>query len=423
MDLTSFDSTIGPFVVGTFLALFLQGITLYNGVIFSVNASKQKEPWYYRVVVAVVMVIDLMHSAFTINTVYFWCVTHYNDPAIIALSPWSFTAEPVLTSIMAAIVHLFYAHRVFTLAQDDWSRVPLFGVIAILTLLQLSFGIAVGVKILQFDREFVRFTSWIWGACIWLGAAASADLIICVSYLWYLNRTSSAMAGPFERSSKAVIKVAFVILTTNGLGALCAILATVLFAVFQHANWHAMLQLTLAKFLALSLLIALNARTLLADLLGVDPGIFQSSAKRTMPAGGASSGSGVFRSKLGHASSLFRSGPYGSAAEAGGFDGPPPKSPGPSAVFSPTAMVRGADGQVFPVKASLGRAEKDLSDSDDDDIEKEAELTYARRESFPMQSVAFEDQIEQNSAHSSDSDIGTPDHSPPCDTHPYAQAR
>lgn len=56
------------------------------------------------------------------QTVYFWCVTHYNDPAIIALSPWvslepilpevpwadpvnpqSFTAEPVLTSIMAAV--------------------------------------------------------------------------------------------------------------------------------------------------------------------------------------------------------------------------------------------------------------------------------------------------------------------------------
>lgn len=62
-------------------------------------------------------------------------------------------------------------------------------------------------------------------------------------------------------------------------------LATVLFDVFTSANWHVIVQLTLLKLLALSLLIALNARTLLADLLGVDPGIFRSSAatRKTKP--------------------------------------------------------------------------------------------------------------------------------------------
>lgn len=57
------------------------------------------------------------------QTIYFWCVTHYADPQIIAYSPWvshdcvdgsfelsadpsltqSFTAEPILTGFMAAV--------------------------------------------------------------------------------------------------------------------------------------------------------------------------------------------------------------------------------------------------------------------------------------------------------------------------------
>lgn len=43
--------------------------------------------------------------------------------------------------------------------------------------------------------------------------------------MYYLNRTSKVMAGPFERSSQAVIKVASIVLATNGLSALCAIVS------------------------------------------------------------------------------------------------------------------------------------------------------------------------------------------------------
>ncbi|KWU44529.1 hypothetical protein RHOSPDRAFT_33857 [Rhodotorula sp. JG-1b] len=356
-----FDSTIGPFVVGTFLALFLQGITLYNGVIFWLNAQKQKEPWFYRLFVAVVLIIDLLSSAFCIHTIYFWCVKNFMRPAIVAHAPWSFAVEPALTGLMAAVVHIFYAHRVVVLATDDRSSRPLFVLITVLTLIQLSFGVAVSVKIFHFDREFRRFNGWFWGACVWLGAASANDILICASYMYFLNRTSKVMAGPFERSSQAVIKVASIVLATNGLSALCAILATVLFGVFHRANWHIIVQLALAKLLALSLLIALNARTLLADLLGVDPCIFQScgATKRCQglspprnPGGGSPSSKGQQQTTWSRAN-----GPYGHAAERGGFDMlRPPKSPGPSIVFSPDNFMvdHGADGDVYPCSAPSG---------------------------------------------------------------------
>ncbi|GAA5964512.1 hypothetical protein JCM8115_003904 [Rhodotorula mucilaginosa] len=398
-----FDSTIGPFVTGAFLALFLQGITLYNGVIFWLNAQKQKEPWLYRLFVAVVLVIDLLSSAFCIRTIYFWCVKNFMRPAVVAHAPWSFAVEPALTGLMAAVVHIFYAHRVVVLAADDGSSRPLSVLITVLTLVQLSFGVAVSVKIFHFDREFARFNGWFWGACVWLGAASANDILICASYMYYLNRTSKVMAGPFERSSQAVIKVASIVLATNGLSALCAILATILFGVFHRANWHIIVQLTLAKLLALSLLIALNARTLLADLLGVDPCIFQScgATKRCqglspLPGGAGPSSKGQQQTTWSRAN-----GPYGHAAERGGFDMlRPPKSPGPSIVFSPDNMVvHGANGDVYPCSASAGNNHIAARVSSNRNLR--ADLRFpSRRASYP-ESIEFEDEVEgDGGAHS-----------------------
>ncbi|GAA5875044.1 hypothetical protein JCM3774_003413 [Rhodotorula dairenensis] len=365
-----FDSSIGSFVIGAFLALFLQGITLYNGMIFWLNAQKQKEPWFYRVAVAMVMLIDLASSAFNIHTVYDWCVINFMKPSAVASLPWTSTIEPALTGVMAAIVHVFYAHRVVVLAAGDRCSRPLFVVIAVLTLVQLAFSISVSIRILRADCKIAHFGRWTWATGIWLGAASLNDVIICGSYLFYLNRTSKVMAGPFERSSRAVIKVASIVLATNGLSAICAIVATVLFDVFTSANWHVIVQLTLLKLLALSLLIALNARTLLADLLGVDPGIFQSSAVRThkkskpAPAELAVAMSG-YKKQTGGLGSLTWA-MHGSRTDLAVQ--PEPLGPvahssyRPSkALASPAAnrtsteepvFVRGADGEVYPFRTA-----------------------------------------------------------------------
>ncbi|GAA5868399.1 hypothetical protein JCM8547_002180 [Rhodosporidiobolus lusitaniae] len=264
-----FDDTIGPFLIGTLLALFLQGITMYQSVLFWVSCRKSREPWSYMAMVAIIDVLDILHSIFAVNTVYTWCVDNFGNPSIIALSPWSFTAEPVMTGITATIVHLFYAHRIILVSEGHpLGRIAALAICA-LTVVQLGFGGAVTGKILAFDRQFVRFASWLWGACVWLGTAAFVDVIIVVAYGHFLNVISANMATPFERSTKTVVKVATIVLLTNGLSASVAIIATVVFGVFSKANWHAIPQLCLAKLLTLSLLVCLNARTLLADMLDV----------------------------------------------------------------------------------------------------------------------------------------------------------
>ncbi|TNY21330.1 hypothetical protein DMC30DRAFT_446288 [Rhodotorula diobovata] len=386
-ELMTFDDTLGPFLIGTLLTLFLQGATLYQGksgssssgllelrsappaeIVFFANCHKTREPWGYIVLVAGVAVCDVLHSAFAINTIWLWIVGNFGNPAILALSPWSFTAEPVMTGLMALVVHLFYAHRVWLVSEKSTAGTLVTGSIATLTVVQFAFSAAVTGKIVAYDRQFLRFVDWLWGACVWLGLAAAVDLIICFGYFHWLGVVSKQMAGPFERSTKSVVKVGIIILATNGLSAAAAVTATVLFGVLQKTNYHAIAQLCLSKLLALSLLVALNARNLLADLLGVEAGYFTSFGTRSVAVKAQQRhGAGA----AGQVSSV-PDGVYGRAAAQGGFDGGlghskslrSPGGPGSRVDLS----VEGVGGLVYPISMPGSGADSPSPSS----LEKEA---------------------------------------------------
>ncbi|BGP34744.1 hypothetical protein JCM10296v2_006566 [Rhodotorula toruloides] len=408
--LPTFDSTLGPFVIGTMLAFFLQGFTLFESMIFFLNCRKSREPWWYIVTVVVVLLIDLLHSAFAFNTIWLWAIENYGNPSILALSPWSFTAEPVLTGTQALIVHVFYALRIYGVSDAKPGGRLIAVVVTALSMFQFGFASAVTSKIVEYDREFVRFAGWLWGACVWLGSAATVDIVISIAYFHYINQVSNSMAGPFERSSKTVIKVAVIILMTNGLSASAAVIATVLFGSFRHANWHAIAQLCLAKLLALSLLIALNARTLLADMLGVDAGTFYSiGARPTKKApimyNGVHVGSGS-----------QPDGVYGRAAGAS-FDalGKTLRSPGPNSSYNHGGIVEGEGGVVYPI--SVLRQGASLENGKDGDG------TLSRASSFAeKEPISFDDELEHGTRSRQPFARATSDQTLPAPTidHPYS---
>ncbi|BGO94895.1 hypothetical protein NBRC10512v2_006689 [Rhodotorula toruloides] len=391
--LPTYDSTLGAFVIGTMLAFFLQGFTLFETIVFFSNCRKSREPWWYIVTVVVVLLIDLLHTAFSLNTIWLWAIENYGNPSILALSPWSFTAEPVLTGTQALIVHVFYALRIYGVSDAKPGGRIIALVVTALSMFQFGFASAVTSKIVEYDREFVRFAGWLWGA-----------------YFHYINQVSNSMAGPFERSSKTVIKVALIILMTNGLSASAAVIATVLFGSFRHANWHAIAQLCLAKLLALSLLIALNARTLLADMLGVDAGTFYSiGARPTKKApimyNGVYVGSGSQPDGI-----------YGRAAGAS-FDalGKTLRSPGPNSSFNHGGIVEGEGGVVYPI--SVLRQGASLENGKDGDG------TVSRASSFAeKEPISFDDELEHGSRSRQPFARATSDQTLPAPTidHPYS---
>lgn len=115
------------------------------------------------------------------QTIWLWAIENYGNPSILALSPWSFTAEPVLTGTQALIVHVFYALRIYGVSDAKPGGRIIALVVTALSMFQFGFASAVTSKIVEYDREFVRFAGWLWGACVWLGSAAVVDIVISIA--------------------------------------------------------------------------------------------------------------------------------------------------------------------------------------------------------------------------------------------------
>ncbi|GAA6023272.1 hypothetical protein JCM11491_003894 [Sporobolomyces phaffii] len=187
------------------LAMFLQGVTLHQSGVFWLGCRRMTEPVVYMVVVSVIQLLDLAHTVSCVNTIYKWTVRDYGNPATLAISPWSFMVEPVMAAVAATIVHLFYAHRILLISDGHGIGKVAAGFISVLTLVQLAFGSAVSSKIVTYDYQFERFIAWLWGACVWLGTLAATDLLICVTYTYYLNRVAKGMPLVSPHRSSSVV--------------------------------------------------------------------------------------------------------------------------------------------------------------------------------------------------------------------------
>jgi hypothetical protein len=130
----------------------------------------------------------------------------------------------------------------------------------------------------------------------------------------------------------------------------------------------------------LSLLIALNARTLLADMLGVDAGTFYSIGAR------ATKKAPIMYNGVYVGSGSQPDGVYGRAAGAS-FDalGKTLRSPGPNSSFNHGGIVEGEGGVVYPISVLRQNTS----------VENGKEGTLSRSSSFAeKEPISFEDELE-----------------------------
>ncbi|GAA5997654.1 DUF6534 domain-containing protein [Rhodotorula paludigena] len=247
------DSSIGAFLVGTILSVFLAGITSVQAFEYFTTFGKTDRKLLVGVV-SVLVVIDLFHTAISCYTIYLWTVTHYGDLSSLINSPWSFTWDPFLTGVVTIIVQIFYAWRVFVVSRNKW-LIP--AVISVLSLLQFAFATGSTWMIYRLDSKFARFGEFRYGVAIWLLSAAVADILITGSLIFYLRR---ATKNDYQTSSPIVERIIRVTIETNGLTCIFAIVDAVLFVAMPKDSWHVLPNLSLVKLYFNGLLVSLNSR-------------------------------------------------------------------------------------------------------------------------------------------------------------------
>ncbi|GAA5967485.1 hypothetical protein JCM3765_004684 [Sporobolomyces pararoseus] len=245
-----FDSSIGPFLIGTVLACLLTGITASQSFQYYQNFPNDRR--LYKWLVFGLFLLDMSHTAVSINTLWDWFVENYGNVAHLAVSPWSFAIDPAMVGVVAFTCQAFYAYRVYIVGKRKW-LLPLF--IGLLSTVSLAFAIASTVQIFHLE-QFARFKEFTYGVAIWLGVSAAADILITASLVFYLRGSKTGLNG----TNSILNRIIELTIGTNGLTCTVAILDVVLFAALPDSTAHAAPNLCLPKLYFNSLLVSLNAR-------------------------------------------------------------------------------------------------------------------------------------------------------------------
>lgn len=125
---------------GTFGA-FLIGI-IASSCLFGVTCT---QTWYYytrysdgtvlKVMVGTIWTLEVLHLAFGSHAIYYYVILHYGDPAALTEVTWSVSLNVSVTALIALLVYLYYARRIYQLSNYN---IPLVAVVVIPSICRLG---------------------------------------------------------------------------------------------------------------------------------------------------------------------------------------------------------------------------------------------------------------------------------------------
>lgn len=252
---SALDLSIGCILVGVMLNVWLYGFSCLQFYLYYANFRSDRS--ILKLFVGFLFVADTLNAIFDLHFIYDYLITHFGDLHYASASNWSFTTDPVMTSIIAFSCQLFFAWRVYRLTKS-WVWPAIIAVLSAASLLG-AIGTTIGVSIVLHFAEFQKFQSVV---IVWLLCAALADIVITFS----LIRTLSKSRTGFQATDDLITKLIRTTIQTGALTTVFAIIDLILFLA-SPTTLHLVFNLPLAKLYVNSLLSTLNARTAISNVI------------------------------------------------------------------------------------------------------------------------------------------------------------
>ncbi|KAJ7648918.1 hypothetical protein B0H17DRAFT_1215453 [Mycena rosella] len=207
-----------------------------------------------KILVGVVLVLEILETIGNTRDAIRIFGTGWGDFRELDAVGWAWFSVPIIGSISAAIGQSFFAWRIYIIGNGNL-YIP--AAIILMTLVQFGAGIWSGVGICMAKRfSQIQYTN-VKPTALWLAAAATCDLIIVASTVFFLVRASK----PEFRKTKAILsRIIKVTVETGLLCALFAIFNLYLFTTYQGTNDHMALCIELSKVYSNSILLIFNSR-------------------------------------------------------------------------------------------------------------------------------------------------------------------
>ncbi|OJT04639.1 hypothetical protein TRAPUB_4651 [Trametes pubescens] len=249
------ESFFGGMLIEICIACVLYGITTLQTFIYF--QKYQNDTSSLKLMVAGIWVLETCHTAFCMQLIYAYLITHFGEMTYFLDINWGVGATVVTEVIISTAVQAFYVKRVWIMSNK---AKLLTSFIAFITVCRVAFGI--GSTILSYHiPHWVAFRAneaslvTVSGG---LGAAALVDVLVALTLSFYLTRGRNS----WQKSSNSKVNLIMLYAVNSGaITASASILSVILYATQAHSLVFLGLVEIQGKLYANSFLGSLNARS------------------------------------------------------------------------------------------------------------------------------------------------------------------
>ncbi|KAJ7144290.1 hypothetical protein C8R44DRAFT_846167 [Mycena epipterygia] len=240
----------GPRLIGLLFNWGFLGILTAQVYIYHVNFPKDK-----RILKVIVYVVYLLDWAQTCSATYDacqWFVYNWGVVPDLYLRYTGFLNIPFFSSLIGAIVQIFYGWRIWILSRSK----IFFVVICVLAFLQLGAGIATAYYMFNDASEIARDPHMVRAVGVRMGGTALVDTVISIAMTYYLLRGRIGALAPLNNVMTRLVRLT---METGTIVVVVALLDLVLY-LEEHNTLHQAFGVVLGKLYSNSLLVLFNNR-------------------------------------------------------------------------------------------------------------------------------------------------------------------
>ncbi|TBU45436.1 hypothetical protein BD309DRAFT_715918 [Dichomitus squalens] len=255
MDSLALDETLGAAFLGTIATSCFYGITVVQTYIYFKRSAKDSA--FLKFLVFFLWVLDSLHLALIVHSIYYYAVTNFMNPKVLASPTWSILVMIACTGVSDVTVRSIFCHRVWRLSNGNW---PL--AIAIMVSSLTVFGGSIAFAVKSFGvGTFAGFSKIADILYVSFGAGVVADVLIAGALCTILARCRTG----FRKTDSVVRTLIMYSINTGLLTSLCALSCLITYATMPNNFIFIAFYFVLPKLFLNSLLATLNAREALRD--------------------------------------------------------------------------------------------------------------------------------------------------------------
>jgi len=251
-----YEKTIGTLLVGIVFNTFLYGLVMFQFATY--YRTKFNDPLPIKLMVLFLFLIDNVHSIAVIYMLWEYCVTNFDNPAILSVALWPYTFTPIATALAALVTQVFLGYRVFRLTKSP----VLYGIILALAVPSCILGLACGIKawIIKVLEQLVALNPVV---TAWLAMQVGTDLFITGTLTLVLWRSRTG----FRKTDSVLYRLMRGAIQTGLFAGIFSLGDLATFLQYPDTNLYGMFAIPIGRIYTNTLLDTLLARDELRDKL------------------------------------------------------------------------------------------------------------------------------------------------------------